>query len=99
MRLSFPDVAVKIVQKHEILRRLVGAVDGRTKAGAREVKLFCALAFNAPFNPKERQALMARLIAALARLDDHWIGDLIGAVCLFGMLWGGLFLGFAVGFK
>ncbi len=99
MRLSFQDVAVKIVQKHEILRRLVGTVDGRAKAGAGEVNSPCALAFNAPFNPREKEALMARLIAALARLDDHWIGDLIGAVCLFGMLWGGLFLGFTVGFK
>jgi hypothetical protein len=23
-------------------------------------------------------------------LDDHWIGDLTGALCLFGMLWIGL---------
>lgn len=99
MRLSLPDVAVKIVQKHQILRRLVGTVDGRAKASAGEVKSPRALAFNAPFNPKERQALMARLITVLARLDDHWIGDLIGAVCLFGMLWGGLFLGFAAGLK
>lgn len=99
MRLSLPDVPVKIVQKHQILRRLVGTAEGRAKAGAGEVKSPRALAFNAPFNPKERQALMARLITALARLDDHWIGDLIGAVCLFGMLWGGLFLGFAAGLK
>ena len=42
---------------------------------------------------------MAHFIRAMARLDDHWIGDLIGAVCLFGMLWGGLFLGFAAGLK
>lgn len=27
---------------------------------------------------------------ALRRLDDHWIGDLIGAVCVFLMLWIGL---------
>ena len=42
---------------------------------------------------------MAHFIRAMARLDDHWIGDLIGAVCLFGMPWGVLFLGFAAGLK
>ena len=99
MRLSLPDVSVKIVQKHQILRRLVGTAEGRAKAGAGEVKSPRALAFNAPFNPKERQALMAHFIGAMARLNDHWIGDLIGAVCLFGILWGGLFLGFAAGIK
>ena len=26
----------------------------------------------------------------LRALDDHWLGDLIGAVCLFVLLWGGL---------
>lgn len=28
----------------------------------------------------------ARLIRAVRSLDDHWIGDLIGAVCLFGTI-------------
>jgi len=26
----------------------------------------------------------------IRRLDDHWIGDLIGVVCIFGLLWLGL---------
>ena len=43
--------------------------------------------------------MMARMITAMRRLDDHWIGDLIGAVSLFGILWGGLFLGFVWGVK
>lgn len=43
--------------------------------------------------------MMARMMRAVRRLNDHWIGDLIGAVCLFGMLWGGLFMGYAVGLK
>lgn len=42
---------------------------------------------------------MARLLRAAARLDDHWIGDLIGAASLFGILFGGLFLGYAWGLQ
>ena len=41
--------------------------------------------------------MFARLRAALARLDDHWIGDLIGVVCLFPMMPLGLFIGLALG--
>lgn len=43
--------------------------------------------------------MMARLLRAAAWLDDHWIGDLIGAVSLFALLFAGLFLGFAWGFE
>ena len=30
--------------------------------------------------------MMARLFRAMARLDAHWSGDLIGVVCLFSFL-------------
>jgi hypothetical protein len=43
--------------------------------------------------------MMARLFGALARLDDHWIGDAIGCVGLFAVLFGGLFLGCGMGLK
>lgn len=43
--------------------------------------------------------MMARLFGALARLDDHWIGGLIGSVSLFALLIGGLFLGHGMGLK
>jgi len=46
-----------------------------------------------PTSPRASSSLRAGwrwLIAAAKRLDDHWIGDLIGALCLFGMLWIGL---------
>lgn len=46
-----------------------------------------------PSSPRASSSLRAGwgwLIRAARRLDDHWIGDLIGAVCLFGMLWIGL---------
>jgi len=26
----------------------------------------------------------------IRRIDDHWLGDLIGVACLFGLLWIGL---------
>ena len=41
--------------------------------------------------------MMARFKRALARMEDHWLADLIGAVSLFGLLWSGLFIGFAAG--
>lgn len=34
-----------------------------------------------------------RLLRAAQALDEHWIGDLIGALCLFGLLWVGLVAG------
>lgn len=43
--------------------------------------------------------MMAGLLRAMARLDDHWIGDAIGAVALFALGYGALFLGFAWGFQ
>ncbi len=40
---------------------------------------------------------MRRLFAAMARLDDHWIGDAIGVFCLFAMLIMGLFANLGLG--
>ena len=40
------------------------------------------------------KGLCFALIRAARRLDDHWIGDLIGAACLFGT---GYLLFFAAG--
>ena len=34
-----------------------------------------------------------RLVQANARLEDSWLGDLIGAFCLLVIFWGFLFLG------
>ncbi len=36
------------------------------------------------------RALGRAVRRAIRALDDHWLGDLIGAVCLFAILWGGL---------
>lgn len=46
-----------------------------------------------PTSPRASSSLRAGwgwLVRAARRLDDHWIGDLIGAVCLFALLWMGL---------
>ena len=40
---------------------------------------------------------MMRFIGALARLNDHWLGDLIGSICLFGSGYGLLLLGYGLG--
>jgi len=36
---------------------------------------------------------MTRIFRALRALDHHWIGDLFGAFCLFGILWLALMAG------
>ena len=35
--------------------------------------------------------MIRKIAAAMARLDDHWIGDAIGVASLFAMLSMGLF--------
>lgn len=42
--------------------------------------------------------MMARLKRALARIEDHWLAELIGAASIFALLWAGLLLGHAWGF-
>ncbi len=41
--------------------------------------------------------MMARLKRALARMEDHWLAELIGAVSIFALLWLGLLFGHAWG--
>ena len=36
---------------------------------------------------------MIRILRALRALDQSWLGDVIGAVCLFGLLYVGLLAG------
>ena len=38
-----------------------------------------------------------RLIAALARLDDHWLGDVLGVICLAAIVPMVLFAGLILG--
>lgn len=40
---------------------------------------------------------MRRVMTALRRLDDHWLGDVIAAACLFGTVPVVLFLGAVLG--
>lgn len=40
---------------------------------------------------------MRKLFAACKRLDDHWLGDLIGVACLFGLVPLTLFIGSILG--
>ena len=42
---------------------------------------------------------MARFQRALARFEDHWLADLIGALGLFALGFGGLLLGCGMGLK
>lgn len=46
-----------------------------------------------------RIGLARRILSALARLEDHWIGDLIGVVSLFAIGWSWMLLGYAWGLE
>ena len=39
---------------------------------------------------------MRNLRAACRRLDDHWVGDLTGVLCLFGLGYAALLLGYVL---
>lgn len=43
--------------------------------------------------------MLSPVLRLMHRLDDHWIGDLIGSVCLFILLFEGLWFGSVLGFK
>jgi hypothetical protein len=50
-----------------------------------------------PHSSPNRRSPMRKLRDALRRLDDSWIGDLLGAISLFGLLYLGLFAGLVFG--
>lgn len=41
--------------------------------------------------------MMHRVLKAARAIDDHWVGDLLGSVCLFAAAWGGLVIGYGLG--
>lgn len=43
--------------------------------------------------------MMTRICRMAQRLDDHWMGDLIGSICLFGSGYGALLIGWGAGLK
>lgn len=49
--------------------------------------------------PVFARRVMTRLLRAMARLDAHWAGDLIGAISLFSILFIGFFIGCGLGLK
>lgn len=55
--------------------------------------------YSSPPENEKGGRMMARLLRAMARLDAHWAGDLIGSICLFAMLYVGLLLGYGMGLK
>ncbi len=45
---------------------------------------------SSPVRAGQSRSVGARVRGALAWLEDSWVGDLIGVICLFGMGWMGL---------
>jgi hypothetical protein len=39
-----------------------------------------------PFTPTTWSTPMRKFLAVCRRLDDHWAGDVLGVLCLFGLL-------------
>ncbi|SLN48125.1 hypothetical protein PSA7680_02477 [Pseudoruegeria aquimaris] len=100
-RASSPLLRSSIVSLHPV----VGASDGKGRLAEPQAQSApgrsggvlrapaATVAACEPSSPRASSSLRAGwgwLIRAARRLDDHWIGDLIGALCLFGMLWIGL---------
>ena len=84
---------------HENLPWVGGSLEEDRHRGALE-RLPVPQPYRNPKHPSTQGGcVMARLFRALARLDDHWAGDLIACVSLFGIGWMGLFLGYAWGIK
>lgn len=75
----------------------VGASQGKARAGVLE----SASALPRPAAPLPPETAtwrttMRNLRAACRRLDDHWVGDLIGVLCLFGLGYAALLLGYVL---
>ncbi|MFT7045812.1 MAG: hypothetical protein ACJAYH_001079 [Celeribacter sp.] len=52
-----------------------------------QMRLGAVMAFLKPFHvPLPKRTLWQHLKALNARIEDSWIGDLIGVACLFAML-------------
>lgn len=49
-----------------------------------------------PFPFTSRSTPMRKLLATCRRLDDHWVGDLIGVLFLFAFGYAAVFLGFVL---
>jgi hypothetical protein len=78
-----------------LLHRLVGPFDGRSRPGPKEAETHSGRGAS-----NTRAATVWRaMIAAGHRFEDSLIADLIGAVALFGLLIGGLFLGYGMGLQ
>lgn len=98
MSFRLPDVSIQKITFHELLRRLVGTVDGKARAGVGQGGNPAPWPDALPSSsPKKKEAVMARLKRALARMEDHWLAELIGAVSIFALLWAGLLFGHAWG--
>lgn len=40
-----------------------------------------------------------KLLRCLRAVEDHWVGDLIGALCLFGSAWLLMLIGYGLGWQ
>lgn len=100
-RASSPLLRSSIVSLHPV----VGASDGKGRLAEPQAQSApgrsggvlrapaATVAACEPSSPRASSSLRAGwgwLVRSAKRLDDHWIGDLIGAVCLFALLWMGL---------
>ena len=74
------------------LPAVVGASQGKAQVGALK-GAFASPRPEAPILFTTWSTLMRKFIAACHRLDDHWLGDLIAAICLFALVPLILFIG------
>lgn len=82
---------------HDLPPADVGASQGKARAGALEG----ASALPRPAAPSHSEpatwrTTMRTILAACRRLDEHWVGDLIAALCLFALGYAALLLGYVL---
>jgi hypothetical protein len=56
-------------------------------------------AWNSPSPQEKGGRMMARLMRAVARFEEHWLADLLGGLSLFALIPCLFFLGSVLGFK
>lgn len=85
----------KLIDHSQSLPADVGAEQGRARAGMAEDDSASSRS-EAPKlpHPPTWSTPMRKLLAACRRLDDHWVGDVIGVVFLFGLIPLVLFIGY-----
>ena len=98
MCLRLPQVSIQKIEIHELLRRLICTFDGKARAGVGQGVNPTPRPQRAIISTTNKEGrVMVCFKRAVARIEAHWFADLLGAVALFALLIGGLFVAHGAG--